>query len=182
MQGCFKLCIVMTRKRVKILIYRGYDQFNDFYWQRRSSPASPAGVRSHGTARRGMMCPKTIFHGGVTGHQTAVPCIVTSVVPDVDIEGNPHNAVFGRGLLHHPPHKLAWPAMSTQKSESASKPMMNSEQPNARWGEPRSHVCQTPGALLLVSTCGVLHGTIWVHLCGSILIQQDRFGVHLEKC
>ena len=31
-------------------------------------------------------------------------------------------------------------------------------------GEPRLYVCQAPGALIRVSTCGVLHDTFWVHL------------------
>ena len=41
--------------------------------------------------------------------------------------------------------------------------------------EPRFFVCQAPGALIRVSTCGVLHDTFWFHF-GSIL---GPFWVHV---
>ena len=42
-------------------------------------------------------------------------------------------------------------------------------------GDPRSYVCQTPGALVCVSPCVSILGPFWVHL-GSIL---GPFWVHL---
>ena len=41
-------------------------------------------------------------------------------------------------------------------------------------GDPRSHVCQAPGALICVSPCGSILGPFWVH-SGSIL---GPFWVH----